>query len=174
MENITLAAIQENYIQAYSQYREISKALESKIDRRNKQITRLQERLKKHGRSFPRWTEILLRPVLNGIKEQLPGWEADDEQLNPMGLGCRVSVFFHPVPRHSELKNFDPDLYIYIVFMPGDLDKGELLFQTGEQEQRFAPGTIGEINGFNYRCKKLDSISEAVNHLQKQINILNR
>ncbi|XHR94267.1 hypothetical protein ACFJIV_28935 [Mucilaginibacter sp. UC70_90] len=94
MEKITLAAIQEDYINAYSRYQQLQDVLQQKIKIRTKQIERLQHKLTRHGGNFPRWTENLLRPVLNRVKEQLPGWIADDGQLTPMGLGCRVSVFF--------------------------------------------------------------------------------
>lgn len=172
MEKITLAAIQEDYINAYSRYQQLQDVLQQKIKIRTKQIERLQHKLTRHGGNFPRWTENLLRPVLNRVKEQLPGWIADDGQLTPMGLGCRVSVFFHPLNHYSELQAGDTANYIYIVFLPGDLDKGELLYQTGEQNHRFAPGTIGEINGFNQVSKKLESIDEAVRYLQQQIKSL--
>lgn len=119
---------------------------------------------------FPYWTEKLLRPVLTEIKKQLPDWVCDDKRLSPMGLGCRVSVFFYKrgLPPHAD--RWLQGNSIYIVFLPGELDKGELLYETGERTTRFQAGTIGEINGFNQITKPLESIEEAVLFLKKQID----
>lgn len=162
-----LTAIKSNFSSLMQAYKNSRDELESKIAIRQKQLERLQARLKKIH--WPRWTEQLLRPVLEEIKKQLPDWHCDDERLNPLGLGCRVSVFFIKKGLTPDADRWSEANSLYITFLPGELDNAELLYETGEQLNRFGPDTIGAINGFNQVTKPLESIEEAVNFLIAQI-----
>jgi len=161
-----LATIAANYAEQLAAYNAGREKLDTAIGKLQNRQAALER--KKQKLNFPYWTEKLLRPVLDEIKPQLPGWACDDERLTPMGIGCRVSVFFC---KRGLPKNADPwqeGKYIYIVFSPGELDNGELWYETGKKTDRFGLGTIGELNGFNQITKVLDSVEEAVNHLKNQ------
>lgn len=161
MKPLTFQEIAAEYVDLVNIYDNEENEIDKKIGARQQQIDRLQKRKKKIG-PYPYWTELFLRPIINEIKKHFPGWECDDERLTPMGLGSRVSVFFNPKD--------DPKKYIYIVFVPMEIGKGHLSYETGDSSSRFASGTIGEINGFNRHTKPIDSIDELVQFLQKQIH----
>ncbi|MBZ4187666.1 hypothetical protein [Niabella beijingensis] len=167
MEQInTLAAIKDNFCTQFQTFKASQRQLQSKIYARQWQIDKLKMQMEKlHG---PRWTVDLLQPVVNEIKKRLPGWDYDDDQLIPLGLACRVSVFFNK-KKNTRSSQLSTKKSIHIIFIPGELKNAELLYETGEQVARFDPGTIGEINGFNRVTKPLESIKEAVTFLKKQI-----
>jgi hypothetical protein len=154
---LQIAAAFTNKLAAYNAAR---KSMDDKIDRKQKQLDRLIARRKKM-KDYPRWTEQFLRPVIDEIKPLFPDWICDDERLTPMGLGSRVSLFF--------TSKSDSEKYIYLVFVPGDLQEAELSYETGESRNRFAKNTIGEINGFNRVTKLVESIEELVAFLKQQI-----
>jgi hypothetical protein len=164
----TLTAIKSNFSSLMQAYKNSRDELENKIAIRQKQLERLQGRLRKIH--WPHWTEQLLRPVLDEIEKQLPGWNCDKDGLLPMGLSCRVSVFFSKEDILQPSNHYTRKTSISIIFTPGDLDKSELLYETGEYTNRYGPGTIGAINGFNRVTKPLESIEEAVALLKAQIN----
>ncbi|MBS1526296.1 MAG: hypothetical protein JST19_11645 [Bacteroidetes bacterium] len=160
--------ISSAYIRRVKRYNVASKKLDDIVtDLQQKLATIENERQKL---KYPYWTEKLLRPVLNSIKKELPNWVCDDKRLSPMGLGCRVSVFFCKRGLPPTAGKWLQGNSIYIVFLPGELDKGQLLYETGERTTRFQSGTIGEINGFNQITKPLESIEEAVLFLKNQID----
>lgn len=170
MEKDILMAIQEEFAGSLNRYLTARDKIDRRIELRRAQIERLKAKAEKFGNNHPRWTENLLRPLITEISKHLPGWRMDeDKRLSPMGLGCRVSVFFYrrldlPLPEKYEDSNS-----IYIVFLPGQLCKGELFYETGEIKDNYRADTIGAINGFNNLTKRLESLEEAVQHLKNQI-----
>ncbi|MCJ8208131.1 hypothetical protein MUY27_00330 [Mucilaginibacter sp. RS28] len=166
MMETTFESIKNTYITLGREYNTKRDDLNAKIERAQRRIVKLEQQRKKL--KFPFWTELLLRPVLNLIKIQLPGWSCDDEHLNPMGLGCRVSVFFTKTELPDNADPWKEGNSIYIVFVPVDLSIGLLHYETGESEQRYPTGTIGAINGFNRKTKPLESVQEAVDFLKRQ------
>ncbi|ANH81670.1 hypothetical protein A8C56_12365 [Niabella ginsenosidivorans] len=162
-----LTAIKDSFCSRFQTFKTTRNEIQNKIYVRQRQIERLNQRLKKlHG---PHWTEDLLRPVLDEIKKQLPGWDYGADRLIPMGLGCRVSVFFTKERFSRSPNQYNRNKSISIVFLPGELDNAELLYETGKQLNRYGPDTIGAINGFNRVTKPLQSVEEAVSFLKAQI-----
>jgi|GEM_PF-5566346 len=160
MNKLTFEQIRKSFADQLSDYQTARKILDDRIAKKQQQLERLLLRRKK-APSIPYWTESLLRPVINILKPHFLNWICDDEKLSPMGLACRVSVFF--------TSQNDNEKYIYIVFQPGELSQGELLYETGERKNDYPKNTIGEINGFNRTTKAVESIEELVNFLKKQI-----
>lgn len=160
MNSQTFKQIAASYIQLITLHEAEEKKIDDKIDKKQQQLTRLLV-CKKKMKPYPWWTEHLLRPVINQIKIHLPYWICDDERLTPMGLSSRVSVFF--------TSKFDSKKYIYLVFVPGNLLEGQLSYETGKSNNRFAKNTIGEINGFYRITKPVESIEELVSFLNQQI-----
>lgn len=161
-----LKTIKDNFQSKLKSFRTSRDKLLEKIKIRELQIERLKSRLEKLHRT--NWTKDLLIPVLDEIKNALPEWDYNKNLLHPMGLSCRVSVFFTkkvkmPSSYYTQVTS------ITIIFSPGDLENSELFYETGESIERYPPGTIGAINGLNRVTKSLESIKEAVDLLKPQI-----
>jgi len=165
----TFYEIQTAFINGHEAYKTQRRILEEKIEQGKAQLARLKARHDALYLKNPSWLEALLRPLLAIIKQQMAGWVCDDEKLCLLGLGCCVPVFFFREGMAQDADNLSAENSVYIVFLPGDLDKGELLYETGERTNRYTTGSIGEINGFNNITKPLESIEEAVQFLLSQI-----
>ncbi len=168
-ETITFQSISYAYAVRLSGHRARVKSLNTKIELKVKQLERLQKKNKAFNAVYPRWTELLLRPLLNQLRQDFPEYKWDGENLSPMGLGCRVAVFFVKDMNLPEADRYEENNSMYVCFQPGDLGKGELLFETGEKTQSYKPGTIGEINGFNNVTKPVESIEEIIAFMKSKI-----
>ena len=124
--------IRKNYAELLSIYRNAENSLCGKILAKERQIQSLESKRKELLKGFPRWTELLLRPVVEQLKIALPNWICDDETFTPMGIDSRVSVFFIKTGVQTYEDKYADGNSIYICFQPGDLNIGELLYQTGE------------------------------------------
>lgn len=156
MENITVfLGIKNKYVDLITTYREDENILCGKILAKEKQLQRLEVKKKKLWQFYPLWTELLLMPLIRHLSRIFPDWSWDGDELLPMGIGNKVAVFFC---KNTDLPNadkYDTENSIYICFLPGDLHKGELLYETRE--------TKTEVN------KPVESIEELIEFLNKQI-----
>lgn len=166
-----LSDIQQVFIEKELEYTTKRDLLDAKENELKKKLERLKIRISKHRNTSPSWTEVLLRPILNEIKLQLPDWTPDRDSLIPLGLRSYVSVFFYL--KSEMLLEEETRKYIYITFVPADLKNGILKYDTGEKTGNFHTNSLGSMNGFDNVSKQLESIEEAVKHLQKQIDKLN-
>lgn len=137
---------------------ERKKAIEDRIVMRQRQIYRLENKLKKQ-RAW--WGDILIRPIMVEVKAKFPQLTWDDTRLVPMGLRCAVSLFGHDVNGKT---------VAMIVFTPGQTEKGEIYFDTGEKKGVYPSNSIGDLNGFSNVCKVLTSLEEIFEHVENQIN----
>ena len=167
--NTSFNDIKKNYANLLVTYRETENNLCRKILYKEKQMQGLEEKKKQLSKTFPHWTELFLRPVIEQLKPAFPEWICDDDILTPMGIGSRVAVFFCKNDKLEYEDKYAGDNSIYICFRPGDLQIGELLFQTGQTIPEYKPGTIGEINGLNKVTKPVESIEELIQFLNAQI-----
>jgi hypothetical protein len=155
MENKTkLVDIRKNYANLFAIYRDEENTLCGKILAKERQLQRLEAKKRTLNKSFPCWTELLLRPVLDQLKLALPDWLIDDDELTPMGIGARVTVFFIKNDAQAYEDKYAKGNSIYITFLPGDLKMSELLYQTGESRNDSKP---------------VESIDEIIEFLKKQI-----
>jgi hypothetical protein len=168
-EQITFASISTAYAQQLNEHRDKINAVRAKIDVKEKQLARLQTKEKAFNAVYPRWTELLLRPLLIRLQELFPEYKWDEDSLTPMGLGSRVLVFFVKDATLPQADRYDEGNSIYVSFQPGELDKGELLYETGDNTQSYKPGTIGEINGFNNVTKPVETIEEIIAFMKSKI-----
>lgn len=148
--------IQENAIAEQAK----RKAIEEKIEMRRKQIYRLEKKLDKQ-RAW--WGDILIRPIMEAVKEKYPQLTWDDERLVPLGLRCAVSVFAHVGEDKYE------NCVASITFTPGDTEKGEIWFDTGEKRGNYPSGSLGDLNGLSNVTKKVESLEEIFNHIDKDL-----
>jgi len=148
------------YVERMAIYRKESNRLRDKITMREKQIVRLnakQDRLQ-----YPHWTEGLLRPLWEEVKTKFQTLEFEDaseERLVPLGMCCRVTVF---AKYNAEI--------LMVGFVPGDVDKGELYYETGKEE---SPGAYfnftGNPNGFGRVKELVTSVRQIENFLRRQL-----
>ncbi len=169
MHNNPFIEIRKNYAELLSAYRNDENILCGKILAKERQLQSLETKRKELSKAFPRWTELLLRPVVKQLKIALPNWICDDETFTPMGIDSRVSIFFIKTGLLSFEDKYADGNSIYICFLPGDLNMGELLYQTRELTTEYNSLTIGKINGFNKNIKPVESIEELIAFLNAQI-----
>lgn len=154
---ITIQEIRKNYANLLAKYRGEENALCEKVLAKERQLARLEAKRKLLSKNFPRWTEALVIPIIDQLKNSIPGWTYDGEELIPMGLGCRVAVFFYKDDQPEIVDKYAEDNSIYICFSPGDLTTGELLYTTTAGD-KYDPVT-----------KPIESLEELINHLKSQI-----
>ncbi len=162
--------IRKKYAKLLSIYRNDENILSCKILSKERQIQSLEAKRKELLKSFPRWTELLLRPVVEQLKIALPNWICDDETFTPMGIDSMVSVFFIKTGLQTYEDKYVDGNSIYIRFQPGDLNMGELVYQTRVATTEDTNGIPGKINEYNSITKTVNSIEELVAFLNAQIN----
>lgn len=121
------------------------------------------------NKNYPHWTFLLLRPVITEIERSLPGWHFDNSSLQPLGVCRRVPLFFCKDLNLPHEEKYSERNSVYIVFRPGNLEAGELLYETGEKRKGLRKNALLEYHALNLVTKPLESIEEAVNFLKKQI-----
>ncbi len=140
-------------------YSEISIKFSKRLTRYNSAKKLYKERLEKLEANYPHWTDDLLKPLWKEVMKQLPEVKFErGEKFTPMGLCSRVSLF--------------PDYKgktLMVCFIPGNLEKGELLFETDEVIENFPKGSIGYMNGFGKASLPVESVEQIVNFLKSQI-----
>lgn len=169
MTDDALTAIQSEFKTAYDNYLIADNILQRKISQRERQLEILKQKQKELNKTKPHWVERLIHPIIQLIKPHLPGWRCEDEDLLPLGLSRKLSVFFVREPRLKQFDQYAKENCIYIVFRPGNLSASEILYDTGETTNEYDQGTVGAFNGLNKRAKPLTSIDEAVQFLTSQI-----
>lgn len=131
-----------------------------RVDHIRKEIERLQRlKTKLWNSKKTSWTENLIRPLLNEVKDLMPeitGW--DDDRLIPMGLMCRVSVF----PKYNGKS-------LYLPFLPGNTDEGELLIETDKRTNEYPEDSVAYLNGLGKESITVESAEQIVEILRKQI-----
>ncbi len=100
----------------------------------------------------PRWRDELVEPL---AREMADRFGLSYEVMGPFGICARVPIYF---------EDSDGNTVAGLTLQPGNLDEGELYYETGETADRFEPGTMGEINGMNNVTERLpqdmDEIAE--------------
>lgn len=161
--------IRNQYTMLLSEWQQKESKLLQKFHIKEKQLIRLDAQRKNHTKNYPHWIKYLLLPVVEKMKSAFPDWHCEDEELKPMGIGSRVSIFFCKKTDQEPYKRYAASNSVYICFRPGNLQNGELYYQTGETIQEYKIGTIGQINGLNNVIKPVESIEELIKFLNDQI-----
>lgn len=143
----TLADIQKNYSE-----KELDiETLRKRLYEREQQAMRLQNRIsKKIDNSW--WGDLLIRPVMELVKERTPHLTWTVDRLVPTGLRNNVWVF-------AKDKN---NKTVSLTFTP-PIEDGKLRYD-------FRMKNHPRCNhGFNYECKEIESIDELVEFLDKKM-----
>jgi hypothetical protein len=136
------------------------KVIQDKIVMREKQIARLNKKLVKN-RAW--WGDVLIRPIMEAVKEKYPDLIWEDERLIPMGLRCAVSVFGYVGKKETE------NVVVGITFTPGITEEGEIYIDTNEKINGYPNGSIGDLNGFGNVTKLVTSLNDVYSHIDARI-----
>jgi hypothetical protein len=161
--------IRKNYAELLSTYRNDENILCGKILAKERQLQSLETKRKELSKAFPRWTELLLRPVVEKLKIALPNWICDDEIFTPIGIDSRVSVFFIKTSVQTYEDKYADGNSIYICLQPGDLNIGELLYLTRVSTSEDTSTIPGRINAYKKIAKPVKSIEELIAFLNAQV-----
>ncbi len=159
------------YAESYRRERETIKAIEAKIEKREKQVERLKAKREKAWKSSPSWINETINPIAEAMLEHLPGRYY--EILGPFGLGARVSIHFYKEGITEDTpweERFTGDNCLSITFEPCDLTSGDIrLVDEKTDTGKFARNTLGEVNGFNHpRMPMPRSTQGLISFLMKQ------
>jgi hypothetical protein len=170
--NKSFEQIRQYFAKKHTHHSDKREKINKKMEQLKHQLQTLETRLISLEEKCPKWIELLLRPTVMIIEKQLQelGWEREDRRLSPMGTNRRVPVFFVKKGSKSKQTDTTTDDDIYIVFRPGNLKEGQLLYETGEKINAYPRGSLGDLNGMNLVAKPLESIEEATTFLKKQID----
>jgi len=130
-----------NYVERLTHYDRERDRLRGQIEEGKAQLDKLE---------CPFWIDEILRPIAEHLLEQPEFADRTYDVLGPFGIGSRASIHLYKKGVPKELK-FKDENCVSITFEPGNLQAGELrIVDYSRNLQRFAPGTIGELNGFNH------------------------
>jgi hypothetical protein len=125
------------------------------------EITRLKNIIERHEDKIERlrekgwWGDVLIKPIMRELNMKFPTirW---DSKISPMGFKCRTPMFAY----------IDGNMAFSVTFVPEDLTKGEISFETGElidQNKGF------DAHGFNIKCEIITDIQQVFDYVEKQI-----
>ena len=162
METDIIRRYTANYLQKVDGAKRQRVQLQEKIDaacrkiawhqKRIVRLSRLQERIER-----PWWTDEIVAPVMAQVIRRTPGVAWDIERLTVHGLRAACSVF-------GKAENGKT------VGLTFTFDNDVLSYDTGETTRRFAPDTIGEINGMNNVSTPVESVEMLVAKVNEQIS----
>ena len=131
--------------------------IRNRIEERKNQIERLNNKLNKlYDKSF--WGDLLIRPIMEQVKEKYPEIIWDDDQLTPMGLCSRISLF-------GKIK----EQTIILCFTPRDLSNGIICYDTEERTNEYSSNSIGGWNDMDKVSEDIINIEQIYTHIKKQI-----
>ena len=152
----------------YRQHMEDYKNYHTKRDRLEALISRHQAALDKLERSSPGWYNGAVIPLAEAISKAI---EMPYEIYGPHGLSCETSIFFFVNGKVGAItKEPTLELTVYPEYCNNEAapDGFCFFYDTGESVERFKPGTIGYINGFNKVTKPLPNELEDVIQLMRR------
>ena len=142
-----IAEIKKSYQRKQKLYRTKQDNIRKEIKEAEARVKELEEKDSKM--TYPHFIDNYIKPLAEEIIKHFPGRYY--ETLGPFGLGCEVGLHLYKngVTRENM---FDGDNCISVDFKPIK-DDGEadlVLVNNLVDSKRFAPGTIGEVNGMNH------------------------
>ncbi len=151
----------------YNHFRDLLIEAQAKTDsahelvvKKNKTIERLEaqiEKLENNSYYYPSWVKEVLIPLAEKITEQIG---LPYEVYGPFGLACETSLYFRADMSKSICEQ--PTKHITVLPEFGDNRTFYLLYYTGERVNEYAEGSIGDLNGFNYRRAPLPDDFETI------------
>lgn len=127
-----------------------------------KEITRLKNIIERHEAKIEKirnkswWGDVLIKPIMKELNIKFPDirW---DSKMSPMGFKCRVPMFAY----------INGDLAFSVTFIPEDLTKGEISFETEELINK----SLGyDTHGFNIKCETITDIQQVFDYVEKKLD----
>ena len=150
INTMNLQDIQKNAIEKNLEIKKVK----DKILQREAQIERLEKKkykLQENGW----WGDLLIRPIMELVKQEFPQLTWDLERLVPMGMRNRVSVF----------AKCDGVTVAMIGFTPMDTKNGIVNYDVSERNGDY----MSDPNGFSIKSEPLTNIKDLFNHIEKQL-----
>jgi hypothetical protein len=145
-----LQEIQKNAIEKNLEIKKVK----DKILQRQAQIERLEKKKYKLQKNSW-WGDLLIRPIMELVKQEFPQLTWDLERLVPMGMCNRVLVF----------GKCDGLTVAMIGFTPMDIENGILNYDVSERKGDY----MSDPNGFSIKSEPLTNIKDLFNHIEKQL-----
>lgn len=165
METDIVRKCTADYRQKINIYRQRQDELQEKIDAGRRKITwhekrimRLSELQKRIER--PWWTKEIVAPVMREVARLTPEVTWNTGSLCVHGLRAACSVY----------GTAENEGTVGLTFT---FDNGILSYDTGKVTRRFAPGTLGEINGMNNISAPVENVEMLVAKVNEQSMKLN-
>lgn len=159
---MTLQEIISTYNERKHVYESTQKAIKDKI-------ARLQKKLEKHAKTYPYMVQEVLVPLAKEIKSRC-GFKAY-EFYGPFGIENEISIYFSNNGVDGDIKICEVETWC-LELRPhyGEHDLDGFTYWNGETVNRFAPGTIGELNGLNKVYVQLpNDIDEIIKSLRHSV-----
>ena len=112
------------------------------------------------------WYE-LLKEILKEVDKRT-GLHFITDDLNSFGLRNETYVF-----AYSGEPNDHTTVIASLMFTPGDVEKGQIFLDTGENRGNYHPNSIGGMNGFGNVTEEVTSIEVVIENLKRRNPELN-
>lgn len=103
------------------------------------------------------WTEGLLLPLLQEIDSRT-GLNFSESSRDTFGLGCECPVF---------ARDENGEAIAMLKFTPSFGEEQSLYVKWGAGDNRYAEGSIGDLNGFNDKEVKVESVEQVLDILYR-------
>lgn len=133
----------------YAEYREYNAKYTARKDELERLISRHKRSLERLEHGHQGWFDRVLVPLAVHISAELGG--IPYKFYGPLGLNCETTVYFFPnrgrVEDHDICKD---ETYSLTVYPNWRHTSGfYLTYDTGRRTDKYKPGSIGWLNGFN-------------------------
>ena len=149
-----------------------------RISFQERKIQRIKDQAAKGIFTTGYWTEFFMKPLAELIRDTYyPGMIY--ETLGPFGIRSSCSIHIYKMTKEDierEIKDRQKayDMFFHkdnfkasLTVIPVDISAGIYHYETGEVENNYTEGTIGEINGCNNVTKPIESLEELYKQMTK-------
>lgn len=109
----------------------------------------------------------LLKEILREVDERT-GLNFSTDSLCTFGLRCETPVFAYNGEPHDHTT-----VIASLTFTPGDVEKGQIFLDSGENRGTYHPDSIGGMNGFGNATEEVTSIEVVIENLKRRFPELN-
>ena len=146
---------------AMNHHNAIAETHERRAAKQRQKAKKLEEELR--NRPTVDWKKEVIEPLAAELAKQL---NLHAVVLGPCGIGAKVTIALckNPTIPVREQETLE------LVVEPGFENKRMVFYyETGETSEKYAPGTIGELNGLNNTTARLpDSVDEIIPLLKRR------
>lgn len=150
----------------YKDTEEQIKKLQAKIEKlKEKKEKQLNTFYKKEAKLNHHFKETILKPIAEEILKLHPEFKAY-EILGCFGLNCECGLWFFESEADKNERNKVPLIKASLSFMPS---QNGVKIWTGEVNNRYEKGSLGDLNGDNKVMEEVASIEQVNNYVIKSI-----